>query len=33
MALTELSRGGAELKEEFAKAEGNVRMLLIVSPG
>jgi len=31
--LTELSAGGAGLKEAFAKAEGNVRLLLIVSPG
>ena len=30
---TELSKGGSELKEAFAKAEGTVRLLLIVSPG
>jgi hypothetical protein len=29
----ELSKGGTELREAFAKAEGNVRLLLIVSPG
>ena len=28
-----LSKGGCELKEAFAKAEGKVRLLLIVSPG
>ncbi|MCI0639883.1 MAG: hypothetical protein L0Y72_08005 [Gemmataceae bacterium] len=28
----ELSRGGVELKQAFAKAEGKVRLLLIVSP-
>jgi hypothetical protein len=32
-APIELSKGGTELKEAFAKAEGNVRLLLIVSPG
>jgi hypothetical protein len=29
----ELSKGGTELKEAFAKAAGKVRLLLIVSPG
>jgi hypothetical protein len=29
----ELSKGGTELKEAFNKAEGQVRLLLLVSPG
>jgi hypothetical protein len=32
-APSELSQGGTELKAAFAKAEGKVRLLLIVSPG
>jgi hypothetical protein len=31
--LTDLSGNGIELKEAFNKAAGNVRLLLIVSPG
>jgi hypothetical protein len=30
---SELTKGGTELKEAFAKAAGKVRLLLIVSPG
>ena len=33
VAPTELSKGSTELREAFAKAEGKVRMLLILSPG
>jgi hypothetical protein len=29
----ELSPGGTELKEAFRKAKGQVRLLLLVSPG
>ncbi len=32
-APTELSKGGTELQEAFAKAQGKVRLILIVSPG
>jgi hypothetical protein len=32
-ALTDLSPGGVELKRAFERADGDVRMLLLLSPG
>jgi hypothetical protein len=32
-ALTDLSAGGIELRQAFEKAEGDVRLVLLLSPG